>query len=207
MSFENKKIEIYYRRRGNLTLIERCFHHKVNYRYGILYYTRGLSLSYLIRKYPELHFKKVGKKSEDQVSQFFNKIEAVLFLFASLAIVSTVFFMCANIDELIYKMRKDIALFYCLYAKKGQLFVLYYMFVLGCFLFSSLLSFLCINYLMIFINKEVIPTFINARFLLRWPYLSIIKMMISSLLVVIFITGYTLRKQLNIDIVNVLKEN
>lgn len=207
VSYENKKIEIYYRRRGNLTLIEQCFHHKVNYRYGILYYTRGLSLSYLIRKYPELHFKKVGKKSEDQVSQFFNKIEAVLFLFASLAIVSTIFFMCANIDELIYKMRKDIALFYCLYAKKGQLFVLYYMFVLSCFLFSSLLSFLCINYLMIFINKEVIPTFINARFLLRWPYLSIIKMMISSLLVVIFITGYTLRKQLNIDIVNVLKEN
>jgi hypothetical protein len=60
---------------------------------------------------------------------------------------------------------------------------------------------------MIFIDKEVISTFINARFLLRWPYLSIIKMMISSLLVVIFITGYTLRKQLNIDIVNVLKEN
>lgn len=207
VSFENKKVEIYYRRRGNLNLIAQCFHHKVNYRYGILYYTKGISLSYLIRKYPGLHFKKVGQKSENKVSQFFNKIEAILLLFASLAIISTLFFMCANIDELIYKMRKDIALFYCLYAKKGQLFVLYYMFVLSCFLIASMLSFLCIHYLMVFINKEVIPTFINAHFLLRWPYLSIVKMMILSLAVVIFITGYTLRKQLNIDIVNVLKEN
>ena len=153
---------IYYYPYGNISLIKDIYDVRdVKCSYGLLYVEDVESdIKYLEKTYRDYEFIIVGKSTKDSVQSFMEKANIVLLLFASLAILSSLFLIGEVMFLEVVQKRKDIAIMKCFGAHVIDVvcFVFYQsMIIYVISVIVSLFSFLSLkNLLNTFFEKELL---------------------------------------------------
>ena len=175
--------------------------------YGILYY-EGQSASVLknLRKsYPDHEFKIVGETTKSMVNGTIDQAEMILGLFSLLAVVSSLFLIGESLYLMSVQMKKDYAIMRCYGARRHHIVLMSLFNVLTMHGLAFLESLALMGALVMSANHLIIPTLLNAQFMLSFSPGLMAFLYVASLALVMISSLFSLGYILHMDIVQALR--
>ena len=183
----NKDDEIYHLNSASFTHVQELFNddHPLSY-YGILYVEDSeTNYQTLTNTYTDYEFKIVGESTKETINEFLDKIEIVLFVFSSLAIISSLFLISEVMFLDVVEKKKDLVIMRCFGASLGDIITFTFNQSFIIYIISCITSFFSFYGLQTLLNQYFIDTTITSTSFIIVDYQLILIIDLSGFLLLI----------------------
>jgi energy-coupling factor transporter ATP-binding protein EcfA2 len=174
---------IYHLSSSSFTHIQQIYENTPNSYYGILYVDDVETAMKQLSQFHNYEFKEVGKSTKENIQSFMNKVEIVLIIFCALAIISSLFLLCASIYLEVLDRKKDIAIMKCYGAKFYHIIYFIFSHSLFVYILSMIFSYFHLKVFIMFVNYYFKDEMLIDGNLLFMNY---------SLIIIVYIIGFIL---------------